>query len=334
MLDGDLVIEDLHVAIEGKEILRGINLTIKKGEVHALMGPNGSGKSTLAYALAGHPKYVITQGKVTLKGENLLTLLPDKRARLGLFLAFQYPSAVPGVSVANFLRSAVRAKVKGSSISDGGNGSVNINMVTNAEGEAVQRSAFAIMATDSGDGNSATPAAPTRSPNALAGSDTGFNAREFRKTLTGNMGLLKMDKSFTGRSLNDGFSGGEKKRTEILQMLMLKPEFAILDEPDSGLDIDAIRDVSEGVNAMLGPNVGLLIITHYQRILNYIPPTYVHVMLNGKIVESGGPELVQELERSGYDAIRARYNEDDVDTANYQDRGDEPAAPAGGQQAA
>jgi Fe-S cluster assembly ATP-binding protein len=326
MLNGELVIEDLHVSIEGKEILRGINLTINKGEVHALMGPNGSGKSTLAYALAGHPKYIVTKGKVTFKGENLLTMLADKRARLGLFLAFQYPSAVPGVSVANFLRSAVRAKIKGSSISGGGNGSVTA--LADAEGEAVQRSAFASMATNSEEATpsvneaSSVAAAIMRRPGAMAGSDSGFNPREFRKTLKEKMALLKMDDSFTGRSLNDGFSGGEKKRTEILQMLMLMPAIAVLDEPDSGLDIDAIRDVAAGVNALIGPEFAALIITHYQRILNYITPDHVHVMLNGKIVESGGTELVQELERSGYDAIRARYAEDDVDEATYQERKD------------
>ncbi|PZS02633.1 MAG: Fe-S cluster assembly ATPase SufC [Candidatus Chloroheliales bacterium] len=333
MLNGDLVIEDLHVSIEGKEILRGINLTINKGEVHALMGPNGSGKSTLAYALAGHPKYIITKGKVTLKGENLLTMSADKRARLGLFLAFQYPSAVPGVSVANFLRSAVRAKIKGSSISGGGNGSVTA--LADAEGEAVQRSAFASMATNSTDAPTSTATASVvRRPGAMAGSDSGFNPREFRKTLKEKMALLKMDDSFSGRSLNDGFSGGEKKRAEILQMSLLKPEIAILDEPDSGLDIDAIRIVAEGVNALLGPDLGVLIITHYQRILNYISPDHVHVMLNGRIVESGGAELVQELEKNGYEGIRARYAEDSIDPTNYQERKDnengsaDSAAPA------
>ena len=221
----------------------------------------------------------------------------------------------------------MRAKAKQAAAANG----ETVNTVTNAEGETVGRSTFASIATNSEDGNAPAAAAvvssPTRRPNAVAGSDTGFNPREFRKTLNSNMGLLKMDSSFTGRSLNDGFSGGEKKRTEILQMLMLKPEIAILDEPDSGLDIDAIRDVSEGVNAMVGPEFGLLIITHYQRILNYIPPTRVHIMLHGKIVESGGPELVTELERSGYDAIRARYNEEGVDESAYQDR-TERASPA------
>ena len=198
----------------------------------------------------------------------------------------------------------------------------------------MQRSAFASLATNSEDAApneaSAVAAVIMRRPGAVAGSDSGFNAREFRKTLVSNMELLKMDKSFTGRSLNDGFSGGEKKRTEILQMLMLKPALAILDEPDSGLDIDAIRDVSAGVNALIGTEFSALIITHYQRILNYITPNYVHVMLNGRIVESGGTELVQELERSGYDAIRARYAEEGVDEATYQERKDNPDAHADG----
>ena len=244
-----LIIKDLRVSVEGKSILKGFNLEIKPGEIHALMGPNGSGKSTLAYALMGHPKYEVEGGEVWFKGQNILELTPDERARLGLFLAFQYPTTIPGVSLANFLRTAVNA-VRGGK---------------------------------SGNGKAAVPIA------------------EFRKQLTEKMGLLRMDKSFASRYLNDGFSGGEKKRAEILQMAMLEPEVAILDETDSGLDIDALRIVSEGVNRLAGPRMGILVITHYQRILNYVKPDFVHVMVNGQIVDSGGPELAHRLEVEGYD---------------------------------
>jgi Fe-S cluster assembly ATP-binding protein len=244
-----LIIKDLRVSVEGKLILKGFNLEVKQGEVHALMGPNGSGKSTLAYALMGHPKYEVEGGEVWFKGQNVLELTPDERARLGLFLAFQYPTTIPGVSLANFLRTAVNA-VRGGK---------------------------------SGNGKAAVPIA------------------EFRKQLTEKMGLLQMDKSFASRYLNDGFSGGEKKRAEILQMAMLEPEVAILDETDSGLDIDALRIVSEGVNKLAGPRMGILVITHYQRILNYVKPDFVHVMVNGQIVDSGGPELAHRLEVEGYD---------------------------------
>ncbi len=245
-----LTIKDLRVSVEGKPILKGFNLEIKPGEIHALMGPNGSGKSTLAYALMGHPKYKVEGGEVWFKGQNVLELTPDERARLGLFLAFQYPTTTPGVSLANFLRTAVNS-VKGGMNGNGGGG---------------------------------VPIA------------------EFRKQLAEKMALLQMDKSFAGRYLNDGFSGGEKKRAEILQMAMLEPEIAILDETDSGLDIDALRIVSEGVNRLAGPHVGILVITHYQRILNYVKPDFVHVMVNGQIVASDGPELAQRLEVEGYDA--------------------------------
>jgi Fe-S cluster assembly ATP-binding protein len=247
-----LIIKDLRVSVEGKPILKGLNLEVKQGEIHALMGPNGSGKSTLAYSLMGHPKYEVEGGEVWFKGQNILELTPDERARLGLFLAFQYPTAIPGVSLANFLRTAVNAVRSGA---------------TNGNGKS------------QGD----VPIA------------------EFRKMLTEKMELLQMDKSFARRYLNDGFSGGEKKRAEILQMAMLEPEIAILDETDSGLDIDALRIVSEGVNALAGPHMGVLVITHYQRILNYIKPDFVHVMVNGQIVASGGAELAQQLEAEGYD---------------------------------
>lgn len=250
----DLVIRDLHVNVNGREILKGVNLTVKTGEVHALMGPNGTGKSTLAYALMGHPNYEITQGEVWFRGQNITSLEPDERSRMGIFLAFQYPVAIPGVSVANFLRSAINARRK-------------------AENPG----------------------------------DKGVSVPEFRKLLKERMDLLKMDYSFAGRYLNDGFSGGEKKRAEILQMAALRPEIAILDETDSGLDIDALRIVSEGVNALRGPELGVLVITHYQRILNYIKPEYVHIMLGGRIVESGGSDLALHLEENGYEWVREKY---------------------------
>jgi Fe-S cluster assembly ATP-binding protein len=252
----ELVIKNLHVSIEGKEILKGLDLTIKQGEIHAIMGPNGTGKSTLAYTLMGHPSYEITEGEVSFKGENVLELEPDERSRAGIFLAFQYPVAIPGVTVANFLRSALNARRR------------------------------------------------AENPN-----DKGMPIPEFRKMLKEKMGLLKMDHSFAGRYLNEGFSGGEKKRAEILQMATLKPEIAILDETDSGLDIDALRIVSEGVNALSGPELGVLVITHYQRLLNYIKPHFVHVMMNGRIVESGGPELALHLEEHGYDWLREKTEE-------------------------
>jgi Fe-S cluster assembly ATP-binding protein len=252
----ELVIRNLHVSIEGKEILKGVDLTIRQGEVHAIMGPNGTGKSTLAYALMGHPSYEITGGEVLFKGQNLLDLEPDERSRLGIFLAFQYPVSIPGVTVANFLRTAINAR--------------------------------------------------RRAENA---NDKGVPIPEFRKIMKDQMGLLKMDTAFAGRYLNEGFSGGEKKRAEILQMAMLRPEIAILDETDSGLDIDALRIVSEGVNVLRGPGLGVLVITHYQRILNYIKPDFVHVMLGGRIVESGGPDLALHLEEHGYDWVREKYEE-------------------------
>jgi Fe-S cluster assembly ATP-binding protein len=245
----ELIIKDLHVSIEGKEILKGLNLAVKTGEVHAIMGPNGTGKSTLAYTLMGHPSYEVTQGEIWFKGENILTKSPDERSRQGLFLAFQYPVSIPGVTVANFLRTALNSRRR-----------------------------------------------------ALNPADKGISIPEFRK-------MLKMDSKVAGRYLNDGFSGGEKKRAEILQMAMLKPEIAVLDETDSGLDIDALRIVSEGVTALTGPDMGVLVITHYQRLLNYIKPQYVHIMYNGIIVESGGPTLAVKLEEQGYDWVREKYQE-------------------------
>jgi Fe-S cluster assembly ATP-binding protein len=247
----ELVISNLHVSVDDTEILKGVDLTIKSGEVHAVMGPNGTGKSTLAYALMGHPKYDVTKGEATLDGKNLLDLDPNERSSLGLFLAFQYPVAVPGVSVANFLRTAINAQRKG------------------------------------------------QDPE-----DKGISIPDFRKKLKEKLALLKMDESFAGRYLNDGFSGGEKKRVEILQMATLEPKFSILDETDSGLDIDALKIVSDGINTIGDKNQGILVITHYQRILNYVKPDFVHVMLNGKIAQSGGPELALRLEEEGYEWLK------------------------------
>jgi Fe-S cluster assembly ATP-binding protein len=247
-----LLVENLHVTIAGQEIVRGLSLAVPHGEVHAIMGPNGSGKSTLAKVMAGHPDYQVTAGKVTMDGQNLFELEPDERARRGLFLAFQYPSEVPGVTIANFLRAAVQARLP--------------------EGEELE-------ATD-------------------------FYARLYEK-----MELLGMDRSFTSRAVNEGFSGGEKKRTEILQLAMLEPKYAVLDETDSGLDIDALKTVAHGVNWLRGPNIGILLITHYQRILNYIVPDHVHVMVQGRIVRSGGKELALELEERGYDWAREAAGE-------------------------
>ena len=249
----ELEIRNLHVSIEGLEILKGVDLNIKQGEVHALMGPNGTGKSTLAYTLMGHPSYTVTQGEAIFKGKNILELPPDARAHLGLFLAFQYPVAIPGVTVANFLRTAINSGMK------------------------------------------------AKDP-----ASKGIPIPEFRRLLNQKMELLKMDTAFAGRYLNDGFSGGEKKRAEVLQMATLQPEIAIMDETDSGLDIDALRIVAEGVNALRGPDLGVLVITHYQRILNYIKPDYVHIMMNGRIVETGEAELALHLEERGYDWLREK----------------------------
>ena len=242
-----LTIKDLRVAIADKEIIRGLSLSLPRGEVHAIMGPNGSGKSTLAKVLAGHPDYIVTKGSVTMDGENIFDLEPDQRARAGLFMAFQYPSEIPGVTIANFLRAAVQARLP--------------------EGEELE-------ATD-------------------------YYAKLYEK-----MELLAMDRSFTSRSVNEGFSGGEKKRNEILQLAMLEPKYAVLDETDSGLDIDALKVVAHGVNSLRGPHLGILLITHYQRLLNYIVPDHVHVMVAGRIVRSGGKELALELEERGYDWTR------------------------------
>ena len=251
-----LEIRNLHARVEGeeKEILRGVDLTIKQGEVHALMGPNGSGKSTLANVLAGNPAYEITEGEILFDGENLLEMDPDVRSRAGVFLAFQYPVAIPGVTLANFLRHAINARVK--------------------EDDPESK---------------------------------GMPIPKFTKMMREKMNQLKMNHSFAGRYLNEGFSGGEKKRAEILQMAVLEPRIAVLDETDSGLDIDALRIVADGVNTLKGPDLGVLVITHYQRILNYIKPEFVHIMFEGRLVENSGPELALKLEESGYDWIREKY---------------------------
>src|SRR5258707_8852497 len=242
-----LTIQNLHVSIGEKEIIRGLTLEVPKGEVHAVMGPNGSGKSTLSKAIGGHPDYNITSGEVLLDGENILGLGPDERSRKGLFLAFQYPMEIPGVSNANFLRAALQARLP--------------------QGEELE-------------------------------------ATEYYAQLYAEMDKLEMSRSFTARSVNEGFSGGEKKRNEILQMARLKPKYAVLDETDSGLDIDALRIVSAGVNAQRGPGIGILVITHYQRLLDYIVPDIVHVMIEGRIVRSGGKDLALALEEKGYDWIK------------------------------
>ena len=252
----DLVIRNLRASIDGAEILKGIDLELSKGEIHAIMGPNGSGKSTLAYALMGHPAYQVTEGQILFDGENLTELGADERAQRGLFLAFQYPHAIPGVTVTSFLRSAINAQRK---------------------------------AANDGEDD------PVRIP-------------EFRTDLLAAMEDLKVPRELASRYLNDGFSGGEKKRVEILQMAMLKPKIAVLDETDSGLDIDALRIVASGVNALVGPETGALVITHYQRILDYVTPDFVHVFVDGRIVAEGGPELAHKLEAEGYEAFGSNGN--------------------------
>ncbi|WP_077615255.1 Fe-S cluster assembly ATPase SufC [Caenibacillus caldisaponilyticus] len=261
MAQPTLKIEDLHVSIEGKEIVKGFSLEIKGGEIHAVMGPNGTGKSTLASALMGHPKYEITGGKVTFDGQDLLEMEVDERARAGLFLAMQYPSEISGVTNADFLRTAINAR--------------------------------------RGEGNE-------------------IPVMQFIKKLDEKMKLLDIDEEFANRYLNEGFSGGEKKRNEILQLMMLEPKIAILDEIDSGLDIDALKIVAKGVNAMRSPEFGCLIITHYQRLLNYIKPDKVHVMMQGRIVKSGGPELAERLEAEGYDGLKKELGIEDDEVVEQE----------------
>ena len=240
-----LVIKDLHVSVEGKEILKGLTLTVRAGELHALMGPNGSGKSTLSFCLAGHPKYVVTQGEIRYRGEEMQGMAPNARAVAGMFLAFQYPTAIPGVTISNFLRASLRS---------------------------------------------------------IRGKD--MTIREFRQTVKTHLKALGITEGFMNRYVNDGFSGGEKKRLEILQMAVLSPVLAVLDETDSGLDIDALKTVAAGINALRNPGRAILLITHYQRMLNYLTPDYVHVLVDGRVARSGGPELAHELEAQGYKEFR------------------------------
>lgn len=247
-------IKNLHANVDGTAILKGVNLTINQGEVHALMGPNGSGKSTLSSVIMGHPSYEVTEGEILYKGQNLVEMDIEERARLGIFLAFQYPVAIPGVTVSNFLKSIADANHP----------------------------------------------------------DGKVNASEFLKSMRQNMEYLEMEKGFLRRNINEGFSGGEKKRMEILQMLTLQPGLAIMDETDSGLDIDALRIVSKGVNKLVGSDLGLLVITHYERILNYIEPGFLHILIDGRVVKSGGRDLVKQVEAKGYDWIRDEVNAEAV----------------------
>ncbi|MCB0097852.1 MAG: Fe-S cluster assembly ATPase SufC [Caldilineaceae bacterium] len=263
-----LEIRNLHASVEDTEILKGVNLTLHSGEIHALMGPNGSGKSTLAYVIAGHPHYEITEGDILVDGESILEMEADERTKAGIFLAFQYPVAVPGVSVANFLRTAV----------------------SNVRGYTEQA--------DSNRGG-------------VIGSNL-MPMRDFRRELTAKMKEYNVDSSFARRYLNDGFSGGEKKRTEVLQMAMLEPKFAILDESDSGLDIDALRVVADGINKLATTDRGFLMITHYQRLLNYVKPNFVSIFYGGRIVKTGGPEVAEMLEERGYGWVEQEFGEGEL----------------------
>jgi Fe-S cluster assembly ATP-binding protein len=255
----DLVIKDLHVNVEGKEILKGIDLVVRSGEVHAIMGPNGSGKSTLALTVMGHPRYKVTRGQITYGGRDVLAMPVDERARAGLFLAFQYPAAIPGVSVANFLRTSINARRAEPGVTAG---------------------------------------------NAAEARKNDMPIPQFRKLLAEKMKLLQIDDSFITRSVNDGFSGGEKKRLETLQMHMFSPSLALMDETDSGLDIDALQIVAHAIEALRSPEVGILLITHYERILRFVQPNFVHVLVDGRVVRTGGRELAAELEAKGYDFVR------------------------------
>ena len=272
-----LEIKDLHVSVDDKEILKGIDLVVRSGEAHAIMGPNGSGKSTLSLAIMGHPRYRVTKGSVVLDGSDILSLPVDERARRGLFLAFQYPSVIPGVSVANFLRTAINAR-------------------------------------------RATPGVEKKNDLPIP---------QFRKLLAEKMKQLEVPDDFLKRAVNDGFSGGEKKRLETLQMHMFQPSFAILDETDSGLDIDALKTIATGIESLRGPDIGILLITHYERILRYVLPDFVHVLVDGRIVRTGGRELATELEQKGYEFVREElYKVPSADAAAGRGDGKEPAGVA------
>jgi len=272
-----LEIKDLHVSVDDKEILKGIDLVVRSGEAHAIMGPNGSGKSTLSLAIMGHPRYRVTKGSVVLDGSDILSLPVDERARRGLFLAFQYPSVLPGVSVANFLRTAINAR-------------------------------------------RATPGVEKKNDLPIP---------QFRKLLAEKMKQLEVPDDFLKRAVNDGFSGGEKKRLETLQMHMFSPTFAILDETDSGLDIDALKTIATGIESLRGPDIGILLITHYERILRYVLPDFVHVLVDGRIVRTGGRELATELEQKGYEFVREElYKVPSADAAAGRGDGKEPAGVA------
>ncbi|HEY8732104.1 MAG TPA: Fe-S cluster assembly ATPase SufC [Candidatus Limnocylindria bacterium] len=272
-----LEIKDLHVSVDDKEILKGIDLVVRSGEAHAIMGPNGSGKSTLSLAIMGHPRYRVTKGSVVLDGSDILSLPVDERARRGLFLAFQYPSVIPGVSVANFLRTAINAR-------------------------------------------RATPGVEKKNDLPIP---------QFRKLLAEKMKQLEVPDDFLKRAVNDGFSGGEKKRLETLQMHMFSPTFAILDETDSGLDIDALKTIATGIESLRGPDIGILLITHYERILRYVLPDFVHVLVDGRIVRTGGRELATELEQKGYEFVREElYKVPSADAAAGRGDGKEPAGVA------
>jgi len=284
--NNELIIRDLHVNVEDKEILHGINLHVKPGEVHVIMGPNGSGKSTLSNALMGHPRYTITSGEIEFQGQIINDLSPDRRARRGIFLAFQNPLAVPGVTVTNFLRTALTNRRKGDVAPQVR--PQNLDVVGDRPVYETKKASVG--------GDGANIDRKQR--------QTLISPKEFRSILKEKLNMLKMDEKFTKRYLNDGFSGGEKKRLEILQMAILEPKIAFLDEPDSGLDIDAIRIVGEGVNTLRGKDMAIVVITHQQRILSFLDVDYVHVMMQGNIVKEGGPELSREIEEKGYGWIR------------------------------
>ena len=292
-LAAGLEVRDLHASIDGKPILKGVNLTVRKGEVHAIMGPNGSGKSTTSYVIMGHPRYTVDSGDILLNGESILGLAADRRARRGIFLGFQYPSAVPGVSVANFLRTALTNRRKGD---------VDPKTVVETAETAAKR------------GNKREEL---------------ISPKEFRNLVKEKLSLLKMDTSFMRRYVNEGFSGGERKRMEVLQMAVLQPEIAILDEPDSGLDVDAVKIVGESVGNVRNPNMGIVVITHYPRILKFIQPDIVHIMIGGRIVKTGDYTLANEIEEKGYDWLRDELGISEEEAAPVEDMIDDAPVKGG-----